>query len=165
LIRNEPYLLIRVGAIAALNSIEPHLMNVAAIDLFYQNEEWAKLRRPSAVQFVQRRLSALSKSLGDKPYLDGDCFTAGDLIMTTVLRILKHTDISPATSDLPPMSTAAQRGPHSSAPSMHRLEISKKLRSRTGAASSASPSQRAAANKRTRPAANQRAKVNRPVPF
>jgi glutathione S-transferase len=79
--------------IAALNSIEPFVMNVALIDLFYANEEWAKLRRPGAVAFVQRRLSALSQSLGDKPYLDGDHFTAGDLMMTTVLRILKHTDI------------------------------------------------------------------------
>ena len=83
--------------IAALNSIEPFVMNVAVIDLFYANEEWAKLRRPGAVEFVQRRLSALSSSLGDKPYLDGDRFTAGDLMMTTVLRILKHTDI--VTSD------------------------------------------------------------------
>ena len=41
---------------------------------------------------MQKRLSALSKSLGDKPYLDGDRFTAGDL-MTTVLLILKHTDM------------------------------------------------------------------------
>jgi glutathione S-transferase len=56
--------------ISALNSIEPSVMNVAAIDLFYANEEWAKLRRPGAVEF-----------------------TAGDLMMTTVLRILKHTDI------------------------------------------------------------------------
>src|SRR6516165_193741 len=79
--------------IAALNSIEPFVMNVALIDLFYVNEEWAKLRRPGAVEFVQKRPSALSKSLGDKPYLDGDRFTAGDLMMTTVLRILKHTDI------------------------------------------------------------------------
>jgi glutathione S-transferase len=79
--------------IAALNSIEPWLMNVALIDLFYQNEEWARLRRPGAVEFAQKRLSALSKSLGDKPYLDGDRFTAGDLMMTTVLRILKHTDM------------------------------------------------------------------------
>jgi glutathione S-transferase len=78
---------------AALNSIEPFVMNVALIDLFYANEEWAKLRRPSAVQFVQKRLTALSGALGDKPYLDGDRFTAGDLMMTTVLRILKHTDI------------------------------------------------------------------------
>ena len=79
--------------IAALNSIEPFVMNVALIDLFYANEEWAKLRRPGAVAFVERRLSALSRSLGDKPFLDGDRFTAGDLMMTTVLRILKHTDI------------------------------------------------------------------------
>jgi glutathione S-transferase len=55
------------------------------------------MRRPGAVAFVQNRLSALSKSLGDKPYLDGDRFTAGNLMMTTVLRILKHTDI--VTSD------------------------------------------------------------------
>jgi glutathione S-transferase len=65
--------------IAALNSIEPFVMNVALIDLFYANEEWAKLRRPGAVEFVQKRLSALSKSLGDKPYLDGERFTAGEL--------------------------------------------------------------------------------------
>ena len=79
--------------IAALNSIEPFLMNVALIDLFYAKEEWAKLRRPGAVEFAQKRLSALSGSLGNKPYLDGDRFTAGDLMMTTVLRILNHTDI------------------------------------------------------------------------
>jgi glutathione S-transferase len=83
--------------IAALNSVEPFLMNVALIDHFYAKEEWAKLRRPGAVEFARKRLSALSKALGDKPYLDGDRFTAGDLMMTTVLRILKHTDI--VTSD------------------------------------------------------------------
>ncbi len=79
--------------VAALNSIEPFVMNVALIDVFYAGEEWAKLRRPGAVEFAQRRLSALSRALGDKAFLDGDRFTAGDLIMTTVLRILKHTDI------------------------------------------------------------------------
>jgi glutathione S-transferase len=79
--------------IAALNSIEPCIMNVAAIDLFYAGEEWAKLRRPGAVAFVERRLAALTRSLGDKPFLDGERFTAGDLMMTTVLRILSHTDM------------------------------------------------------------------------
>lgn len=83
--------------VAALNSIEPFVMNVALIDLFYANEEWAMLRRPGAVAFVQKRLSALSVSLGDKPYLDGDRFTAGDLMMATVLRIFHYTDI--VTSD------------------------------------------------------------------
>jgi glutathione S-transferase len=83
--------------IAALNSIEPFLMDVARIDIFYADQEWAKLRRAGAVEFAKKRLDGLSKSLGDKPYLDGERFTAGDLMMTTVLRILKHTDI--VTSD------------------------------------------------------------------
>lgn len=79
--------------IAALNSIEPFITQVALIDLFYAKEEWAKARRPGAVQFVERRLAALSRKLGEKPFLDGDHFTAGDLIMATVLRILDNTDI------------------------------------------------------------------------
>jgi glutathione S-transferase len=83
--------------IAALNSIEPFVMNVAVIDLFYADQEWAKLRRPGAEAFVRHRLASLSKALGDKPFLDGDRFTAGDLMMSTVLRILRHTDI--VTSD------------------------------------------------------------------
>jgi glutathione S-transferase len=78
--------------IAALNSIEPHVMNVVVLDLFYADQEWAKLRRPSAEAFLRHRLGSLSKALGEKAFLDGDRFTAGDLMMTTVLRILKHTD-------------------------------------------------------------------------
>ncbi len=74
--------------VAALNSIEPHIMNVAVLDLFYADQEWAKLRRPSAVEFARHRLNCLAKALGDKPYLDGARFTAGDLMMTTVLRTL-----------------------------------------------------------------------------
>lgn len=73
--------------IAALNSIEPSMQNVASIDVFHQNEEWAKLRRPGALEFLHKRLKGLSVALGDKPYLDGDRFTAGDLMMATVLRI------------------------------------------------------------------------------
>jgi len=79
--------------VAALSSIEPHVMNVATLEIFYANEEWAKLRRPGAIEFLLKRLSGLSKSLGDKPYLDGDRFTAGDLMMSTVLRILSGSDI------------------------------------------------------------------------
>src|ERR1700745_4375952 len=56
--------------IAALNSINPFVLNVAAIDLFHGGEEWAKLRRPGAVSFLERRLAAVTSSLGDKPFLD-----------------------------------------------------------------------------------------------
>jgi glutathione S-transferase len=78
---------------AALNSMEPHIQNLALIDLFHAGEEWAKLRRPGALAFVEKRLDALSARLGGSQYLDDDRFTVGDLMMTTVLRILRHTDL------------------------------------------------------------------------
>src|SRR5207302_7211891 len=81
--------------IAALNSIEPHIMNVAVLELFYADQEWAKLRGPGAREFALHRLDCLAKALGDKPYLDGERFTAGDLMMTTVLRILPELVVEP----------------------------------------------------------------------
>lgn len=74
--------------IAALNSIEPFIMEVARIELFAAGEEWAKLRKPKAIEFAAWRLKCLANALGDKPYLDGDRFTAGDLMMASVLRII-----------------------------------------------------------------------------
>lgn len=78
--------------IAALNSVEPFIVNVFLIDFLYAKEEWAKLRRPSAVELMNKKLDALAKRLGDKPFLDGDRFTAGDLMMSTVLRF--HPDVA-----------------------------------------------------------------------
>lgn len=79
--------------IAALNSIEPHIQNLAAIDLFYKDEDWAKQRRPGAEQMVQARLAMLAKALGGQQWLADGRFTCGDLMMVTVLRILRHTDL------------------------------------------------------------------------
>jgi glutathione S-transferase len=81
-----------VWLFAALNSIEPAVQNLASIDLFYADEEWAKLRRPQAEAAAVQRLSQLATWIGDKAYLEGR-FTAGDLMMATVLRILRHTDL------------------------------------------------------------------------
>lgn len=78
--------------VASLNSIEPFIIDLVLIDVFYKGEEWARLRRPGAEAFLQRRLAGLSNALGDKPFLDGDQFTAGDLMMSTVLRILDLVD-------------------------------------------------------------------------
>ena len=77
---------------AALNSIEPHVVNLTNIDLFHANEEWAKLRRAGAEKAVMKRLVDLSNWLDGRDYLEGR-FTAGDLLMTSVLRILRHTDV------------------------------------------------------------------------
>jgi glutathione S-transferase len=78
---------------AALNTIEPPILNLAGIDLFYSGQEWAALRRPDAEAAVRKRLAELAAALGDRTHLDGARFTAGDLMMATVLRILRHTDL------------------------------------------------------------------------
>ncbi len=71
----------------ALNSMEPSIQELGGLSAFYANEEWAKLRRPGCEARVRQRLADLAKALGDKDYLEGR-FTAGDLMMATVFRIL-----------------------------------------------------------------------------
>ncbi len=77
---------------AALNSIEPRIQNLTAIDLFHPTESWAKERRPAALKDAQTRLTALSDWLDGRDYLESR-FTVADLLMTTVLRIPRHTDL------------------------------------------------------------------------
>lgn len=77
---------------AALNSVEPALINLLLIDLFFTGEEWAKLRRPGAEDFARLKLKRVSDWLGDKEWLEGR-FTIGDLVMTTTLRFLRHTNL------------------------------------------------------------------------
>jgi glutathione S-transferase len=78
---------------AALNTIEPQTQNLAAIDLFYADQDWAKARRPGAEEIARKRLADLATALGDKDWLADGRFTAGDLLMATVLRILRHTGL------------------------------------------------------------------------
>ncbi|MCX7295771.1 MAG: glutathione S-transferase family protein [Hyphomicrobiales bacterium] len=77
---------------AALNTIEPHIQNLTLIDLFYANEEWAKLRRPRALELAQSRLDSLATWLKGRDYLE-ESFSAADLLMTTVLRTPRHIDL------------------------------------------------------------------------
>lgn len=78
---------------AAINTIEPPITQLAGIDLFAPDQEWAKLRRPEAEAAVRRRLTELAAALGEGPFIDGSRFTAGDLMTATVLRILRHTEL------------------------------------------------------------------------
>lgn len=76
----------------ALNTIEPPVWNLFTMDVLHRDEAWVPLRRPGAVDDVKTRLSALSRHLADRDYLLGD-FTAADILMTTVLRFIRHTDL------------------------------------------------------------------------
>lgn len=78
--------------LCALNTMEIVIQELAEIDLFTPDDDWAKERRPQVEAMVRKRLAELAASLGTREFLEGR-FTAGDLMMTTVLQILRHTDL------------------------------------------------------------------------
>ena len=70
---------------AAMNSIEPQVMNVRMAELFWADEPWAGAFGVKAGEALHGRLARLADWLGQKDYLEGR-FTAGDLMMACVLR-------------------------------------------------------------------------------
>jgi glutathione S-transferase len=81
---------------AALNSLEPFIMGLIDVDVFSREAPWAKESRPHWEAMIKKRLSDLAERLSGREWLE-DRFTVGDLMMATVLRILRHTDL--VTSD------------------------------------------------------------------
>ena len=77
---------------AALNTVEMAVMRLAALDLFYASEHWAAEERPIAVEAVRQRLAQLVSGLKGRDHLVGS-FSAADILMTHVLKILRHTDL------------------------------------------------------------------------
>lgn len=92
--------------VAALNSVEPFIFELVDIDIFRRGEEWTTRRRPQVVDMIDKRLGALSDALGDKPWFE-EKFSIGDLMMVTVLRALRHTDI---VSNHPRLANLVMRG-------------------------------------------------------
>jgi len=79
--------------IAALNSVEPFLMNVAEVEYFMDDQGLREARRPTVTAFAHRRLSQLEVALGDRDWLAGDAFSIADLMMGSVLRIASRLDL------------------------------------------------------------------------
>jgi len=72
---------------AALNTVEPPILDRGIAALLERDKPWYAARMPMLDQRVRDRLSQLSVHLGDADWLDGE-FSAGDLMMVTVLRRL-----------------------------------------------------------------------------
>ena len=77
---------------AALNTIEPVLIQVIMLDLLHRDKPWYADARKAAASFASRRLETLSHSLGQKEWLT-DRFTIADIMMVSVLRSVRHTDL------------------------------------------------------------------------
>ena len=70
---------------AALSTVEPPIVERSAAVLMERDEDWYEARLPMLDARVRQRLDGLSSRLGEADWLDGD-FSAGDLMMVTVLR-------------------------------------------------------------------------------
>lgn len=79
--------------IASLNSIEPFVQQLAVVDVFEADRDWSKARRPKVIDDLKARLGDLEVALSKKEWLDGAGFTAGDLMMVSVLRALRGTGV------------------------------------------------------------------------
>ncbi|MDB5712363.1 MAG: glutathione S-transferase [Sphingomonas bacterium] len=86
--------------IAALNSVEPWVMQIAVVEVFEADKPWSAARRPKVIEDLNGRLTDLAAALGDKTWLDGDQFTVGDLMMVSVLGGLRNTDMLAAYPNL-----------------------------------------------------------------
>jgi glutathione S-transferase len=77
---------------AALNTLEPPIIDREMAILMERDKSWHEQRLPMLEDRVRNRLGALSVALGDADWLDG-AFSAGDLLMVTVLRRLNGSDL------------------------------------------------------------------------
>jgi len=93
---------------AALNTVEPPVVFLNQLQQV-NSAEAAALQKP-VVEAVQRRLDGLANWLNVRDYLE-DQFTAGDLLMTTVLRILRTTDLVTAIPALEAYQTRCEARP------------------------------------------------------
>ena len=77
---------------AALNTVEPPILDLVIAKLVENDEPWHAERLPLVENRLRGRLSQLSNRLGDVEWLDGG-FSAGDLIMVSVLIRLRRSGI------------------------------------------------------------------------
>lgn len=77
---------------AALNTVEPPILEFVTARIFEADKPWAQDRLPLVADRVRARLEQLSAYLGDAEWLDGP-FSAGDLMMASVLLRLRMSGI------------------------------------------------------------------------
>ena len=78
---------------AALNSIEPPFANLAEVDFFMDDADMKAKRRPVVIQAVTAKLDQLTAALGPRDYLVAGEFTIADMMTSSVLKIIHHTDL------------------------------------------------------------------------
>ncbi|PZN95757.1 MAG: glutathione S-transferase [Hyphomicrobiales bacterium] len=77
---------------AALNTVEPPILDLVTARVFERDKPWAAQRLPLVEDRTRERLDQLSRHLNDADWLDG-AFSAGDLMMVSVLLRLRASGL------------------------------------------------------------------------
>jgi glutathione S-transferase len=91
---------------AALNTVEPTILELVTARLIEGQMPWAQQRLPLVENRIRDRLRLLSDRLGGDDWLDG-AFSAGDLVMIDVLRRLHASGL---VSEYPNLAAYVARG-------------------------------------------------------
>jgi glutathione S-transferase len=91
---------------AALNTVEPPIVDLSIARLFEREKPWYEQRLPILEERTRKRLGELSDRLGDASWLNGQ-FSAGDLLMVSVLLRLKASGML---DEYPNLSAYLARG-------------------------------------------------------
>lgn len=91
---------------AALNTVEPPIVELEVAEYLEGDTSWSEERQSLIEDRVRGRLVELSDRLGNAEWLDGG-FSAGDLLMVTVLRRLTGSELL---ESLPNLLAYVRRG-------------------------------------------------------
>ncbi|MBX5104404.1 glutathione S-transferase family protein [Rhizobium lentis] len=91
---------------AALNTVEPPIFDHSLARILERDQPWYEQRLHALEGSIRKRLGSLAARLGDADWLDG-AFSAGDLLMVSVLLRLKSTTIL---DDYPSLAAYVARG-------------------------------------------------------
>jgi glutathione S-transferase len=92
---------------AALNTVEPPSWDFSMAAVFDRDKSWFEERQPILRGRLRVRLGELAVRLGDADWLEGE-FSAGDLLMVSVLRRLSGTGI--LEDEFPSLAAYVARG-------------------------------------------------------
>ena len=84
---------------AALNSVEPPILELSIARIVEADKPWAKERLPLVMDRVRERAKQFAARLGDAEWLDG-AFSAADLMMVSVLLRMRPSGLLDEFPDL-----------------------------------------------------------------
>jgi len=91
---------------AAVNTVEPPILELVTVKILEGDRPWSRERLPLVQDRIRGRLNQLSARLDDADWLD-DAFSAGDLMMVSVLLRLK---VSGILDEYPKLAAYVARG-------------------------------------------------------